>query len=737
MTDSITREMTRRANERARRAQELRRPAQARAVTPEHLATAFKDPEARTLLSRARRARLEQDSALLSYDATSYQRISAGMSFSKLGRDRLIFRTEHAGRVRWQRDVGTWVDVTGARTILPGVPDVGQRGARQGLADAGKAMVPLPYYPGYEPLWAGTDVVRPSVDENGPVHPLAGGAEAYYTYATGDSLRIKLPDGKVVRLRSLVVRPREAKWNVIVGTLWFDLESMQLVRAAYRFAAPMHIDAFVLEQDPTAFDDVPVWVKPLMMPMHGEVSAITVEYGMYGGRFWLPRVRSAEGTATASFMRMPFKMEQRFTYASVNGVDSLPLIARRRTSLLRCDSTGHRVTDTERYDDARVAIAVRLPCNLATLETSPDLPASIYEPGDELFDAAARDALIGEALAMGAQAPLTLNPALLPKPTIAYGPQLMRYDRVEGFSAGLGVDQIFGGGYTASVIGRIGAADRVPNAELTITRSNLSRSFSLSGYTHLVSARDWGNPLSFGSSVSALLFGRDEGFYYRAAGAEVSGRRERGTSLDWRLFLERQRTADVETDFAVLGNNATPNISANAGTYAGGALRYRPTYGLDPQGFRIFADLRLESAYGDSAYGRGALDLSLTKAIGSVAGALTLSGGSSVGALPPQRRWYLGGTHTIRGQTPDTATNGSAYWMTRGELGRTIQGARVIAFGDLGWVGDRARLGEVGRPLAGAGAGLSLLEGLIRFDVARGLNPRQQWRVDMYIEGLF
>ena len=59
-------------------------------VTPEHLRTAFKSELAHTLLERARQARLAQDSALMSYDATANLRISAGMGFSKIGRDRLI-----------------------------------------------------------------------------------------------------------------------------------------------------------------------------------------------------------------------------------------------------------------------------------------------------------------------------------------------------------------------------------------------------------------------------------------------------------------------------------------------------------------------------------------------------------------------------------------------------------------------------------------------------------------------
>jgi hypothetical protein len=44
---------------------------------------------------------------------------------------------------------------------------------------------------------------------------------------------------------------------------------------------------------------------------------------------------------------------------------------------------------------------------------------------------------------------------------------------------------------------------------------------------------------------------------------------------------------------------------------------------------------------------------------------------------------------------------------------------------------------KVGRPLSGVGAGVSFLDGLFRFDVARGLYPRKQFRVDLYLESKF
>ena len=751
-----------------------------KAVTAKDLETAFKDSSAKQILMLARKARLEQDSALRSYDATTYQRISAGLSFKRLGRDRLVFRTERVDRVRWDKSQGLWLEAKGVRTVLPGIPEIGEREAGKGIAEAGE-MAAVPYFPGYEPLWIGPMMVDPSVNEVGPVHPMAEGSEAYYTYKTGEPVTINLPNGRVINLRELEVRPREPKWNLMVGSMWFDLESGQLVRAAYRFAVPMEIDQFVLEQDPDAFDDVPAWVKPMMFPMRGTISSVTIEYALYGGRFWLPKARAAEAIGEASFMRVPAKFEQTFTYASVNGDEKMPPLpaqannpffppdslrgparqewidsaraARARAATARrdslrqgirlgrpvsqCDTSDYRISVSRRYADSRTPVATRTPCNVESLANSPDLPASIYDAGEELFDLKARNSLIQEALSMGVQPPVTLNPAHLPPPVIAYGIPVSRYNRIEGLSTGLFVSQIIGGGYTLEGTGRFGFSDRKPNLELSVNRSNLTRSYSLGGYTHLVSAGDWGNPLNFGSSFSSLAFGRDEGFYYRSAGVHLAGRTEQGTPVEWRFFLERNTTATPAAKLSLMGDLASPNIVAKEMTYPGAALRLRKTFGLNPEGQRLFTDLRFEAGGGDSLFGRGALDLTLTEQIGWLSAAITASGGSSLGALPMQRHWFLGGTHSIRGQSPDTAQHGNAFWRTRAEFGTLVQGARPVVFGDVGWVGDRDAMREVGRPMSGVGVGVSFLDGLMRFDVARGIYPRQQWRVDFYLDAIF
>jgi len=762
-----------------------------RAVTSDLAANAFKDPTAKITLLKARAARLSQDSELVAYDAMSHQRLSVGMGFGKLGRDRLLFRHEAAARVQWQRGVGVWVDVKGARTAIPIAPsneahDELRKEIRSEMNDP-ELMGEIPYYPGYEPLWiGGGNIARAQVDESEIVNPVADGAEAYYTYETGDSISFRLPDGKTIQLRELKIRPREPKWNLSVGSLWFDTKSGQMVRAAYRMSVPMDIWAVATQDDPKSMDDVPVWVKPMITPMKAEVSAIAIEYGLYEGKCWLPRVRLAEGEAQVSFMHVPFKVQESFNYASVNAKDTLPTIklqaqanvvrppdtldaegraawrdsvriARRaavraendsvrrglkvRTPrVMVCDTAETRVSTARRYEGT-LAIAMRVPCDASKLENSPELPPSIYDPGEEVFSTKDLEELKQQALSLAAQAPLTFSPQLWPPPSIGYGPALMRYNRVEGFSAGISVEQQLGGGYSATALGRIGLADLEPNVELGVTRSNLVKSVGIQGYNHLVSANDWGHPLTFSSSFSALMFGRDEGFYYRATGGQLTGTREAGfgggTHIEWRAFVEQERTAAVKTNFSVNGSDFPANITARKGTYEGVAARFQSQHGLDPRGLRLFSDLRLEAAHGDSLYGRGALDLTASHGLGRLAGSLTASGGSSLGAVPPQRLWYLGGSKTVRGQSPDIAQSGNAYWLSRLEIGANDAGMRPTLFGDLGWVGDRNHMTQDVKPMSGVGVGVSFLDGMFRFDVARGISPRKQFRVDLSLESMF
>jgi hypothetical protein len=833
------------------------RPVRRQQVTPELEHSAFADAMARTLLVRAREARLAQDSALLGYDAKTFMRISVGMGFRKIGRDRLLFRSEQAARVRWARGSGVWVEPTGRRAAFP----MGH--AEMDLTEA----TPIPYFPGRESLWMpGSGVAKAEVDENEFLHPLATGAEAYYHYATGDSVSIRLPDGRVVSLRELRITARKPDYRAFVGSFWFDVDRGNLVRAAYRLATEVDIWQAASDEQKRDIaeweehvrtdtgaaarhareqlervreDEPPKIVKAMFSPMRANISAITVEYGLHGGRFWLPKLNVAEGDMQAGFIRVPVKVEETFRYNSVNGTDPVPAMpstalsgddttygasanmsidvpignrrrvdtsaaavkarednlmaryervadslrtraekasakgdtaearnlrrsagwytSRVRQIMRRREGCVHDSTyyagSSSRYKGA-VRMAIRMPCDTTRLANSSDLPGSIYEPGEELFGAGERDELLKT---LG----FSLQPGWGPrKPVPHTGLDMLRYNRIEALSLGGSLTSVLGLGYTAQGVARIGTGDWVPNGELSLSRSNGRADVRLGVFHRLgVANDDWGAPLSFGASIPNLIYGRDEGFYYRTWGAEVAGSRDApgplgGATLLWRLFAERQRGAGREPNTQVSLVNAIgdtrfgPNIDATQLTALGAGGDLARTFGADPTGFRFDTRLRGEGAYtdrsdsvGTSAYGRFVFDGTLSRGLGRFSGALTSAAGISAGDLPLQRAFYIGGLQTVRGQfaRPDsTGYVGDAFWLGRAELGLGRMVAfRPALFYDVGWAGPRTNFTRPGRPLSGVGVGLSLLDGLVRIDVARGIWPEHRWRRGIYLEARF
>jgi len=745
------------------------------AVTDEHRRTAFDDAAARELLAKARAARTQQDTTLAAYDATTFQRISARMGVRRFGPERLMYRSETATRVRWRRGEGAVVDVLGSREAEPG-----DKGAGLSIG-TGSEMGPIPYFPGQETLWVGSEAVQTGADDEEDdddipiVHPLTEGAEAYYRFRTGDSVTVRLGDGRSIRLRELRVRPRTPAWNLAVGSLWFDVDNAHLVRAVYRLATPIELWDVVSVTDSAAATDAPWWVKAMVNPLRATLNAVTVEYGLEGGRFWLPRLQAMELEAEAGPMRFPVQFEQRYAYASVNAaLDSMPPLPpeevrrarrladslwqdslrkapeeqrdslraqRRRLRRAACDTSTVRESVGNQYDE-RLAVLVRTPCDTMALLNSAALPPSIYAEDDSLFDLRGQQALVEAALSLGAQAEWAPT-----RPTLKYGwgDGLLRYNRVEGLSPAVRAEAQLGRGYAASATARIGFADLEPNGELALSRTDGRRTLRVGAYRRLAAANDWGDPLGLSSSLSALVLGRDEGFYYRSWGAELAGegrgRGGNGGVLAWRLFSERHDRAEVETQFAlwnkIRDTTFLPNIDAADGSVTGFGARWVRGFGDDPRRLRLLADVRGEGGVGDFGYGRALADFTFSRPlVAQLDGALTVSGGSTIGEVPVQRHFFLGGPHSVRGLSAGTLS-GDAFWMARTEIGTNRMTVRPVAFYDLGWAGDRRDWRHPGRPASGAGVGFSVMEGLFRFDVARGMYPTRDWRVDMYLGARF
>ena len=733
-------------------------------VTDEMRRTAFKDPVARDLLLRARKARLEQDSMLLSYDARAYQRFSVGMGLRALGRDRLLIRHEDVSQVKWRKGTGAWVDVKGSRTALPSVNSKDVENDPDMATDP-----PIPYYPGREELWIGSGLAKAEVNERELVHPIAEGSEAYYTYETGDSVIMVLPDQRRITLREIKVEARVPKWNLAVGSFWFDQSTAHLVRAIYRLSVP--IDIWAMDETKSDMKDVPFWVKPMLTPMRASVDAISLEYGLYNQRFWMPKLQVLEANAQVSMMHVPVQMEQRFTYASVNGLDSLPKIptAPMRVSVLRdslkkagVDSltrdslvkqyrkardesakglkarecaAGETFTRMESRFNGTLNIAVQMPCDSTRLANSTEFTGSLYEAGESVFGTNDIEEL-KKALNFDLQA------GWMPqKPVTEWGLTYTRFNRVEGPSTGVETRMTLGRGYTAMAGARGSLSDKQLNGDLAFERTNGRSTMRGTIFRRLSVASDFGSPLSFGASLASLLYAGDEGFYYRSWGGELSGVTPHLGRTEWRLFAEQQWNAPMTTQFTLLrgahDDRVLPNVVADKAIEYGGAVRVQKGWGLDPNGFRTNADMRAEGAAGDFEYGRGLLDLTVSHGMPfGTQLAITGSAGGTAGTAPAQRAFQLGGLHSVRGVAPGTMS-GNAYWMGRGELALNRSAVKPVLFGDVGWAGDQKNFATPGRPMSGVGVGASILDGMIRFDIARGLYPTKATRLDISVEARF
>ncbi|QJR37622.1 hypothetical protein [Gemmatimonas groenlandica] len=742
-----------------------------RTVTDAHRTSAFRDPSAKSMLLGARAARLRQDSALVGYDVQSLQRFSLGVSFSERVRTRNVVTYENASRVRWQRERGIVVDVQGARMSSGMLP-------RSSIDDNEASIsASVPYYPGRDELWVGTGVVSGEVDDREMVHPMAEGAEAYYVYESGESATIQA-GAAVIRIRELRVRPREVAWNVVVGSLWFDEDRGTLVRAAFRFAAPFDFWLNLSSIDSLAATElsksVPRVVRPVLPSVRGQMEAVTLEYALYGGRFWLPRARYAEGLVQVSMARLPYRLEESFRYNAVNGTDSLagmpPIVVptplpltvanqRARDSIqavqrARRDSVSKGLIPVGRaadpacetsafYTDIRFAadgltpVLTRVPCDRRLLATSPALPPDQAPDTADLFGATARAELIAQVMSMQVQ------PLFAPqRPTLHAGSGLLRYNRIEGLSVGVELRQQLGAGYSSTLSGRLGVADLVPNTSLALQRTDLQHTWTIAGYRELTAVGE-DAPLSAGSSLGALLFGRDEGYYYRRAGLAVgyaTASIAASSRVQWRLFAERQQSAGTNATWSLGRPMIDSNITAYGARYAGVGVDAQRRFGGAGGGLELASGVQVEGAVTDAdartGYGRATVHLALARSLGAFAGAIQLSGGGSIGALPSQRRFYLGGTRTLSGLSFGTA-GGDAFWLARAEVSRGVPLIRPVLFADLGWAGARNDWRRGYRPLSDVGIGLRALDGLVRVDVARALYPVSRTRLSLAIERRF
>ncbi len=733
------------------------------------------DETARRLILGARAAR---DTALLAidgYTAKLSERTWVEMPFGR--RTSSFLEGEYASRVRWSRGEPTIVRQLGSRARSPFLPT--ERADTIWTPQAGRYAA--------DPMRDPFDFAFLAVANGRPPpykvirSPLEEDSERFYRFRSGDTLTISLPGGERVQAVQVTAIPRVRSVRLTPAILWIEPESFGLARVAYRiakriddefsfsffdregrFAPGMRIDLPTLEGEEeagadstaaTESDDPPdtpgerlssifadlfsglvIYLSP---PMAMDLRAVVVDYQLRDLRYWLPRAARWEGTVgpaedvypdgrpTTPF---PFRMDWAFEIEEIHeaGDAGAPTAAE---VLEDWRQIGDRVQG-ELEDAGPDDVVALMPRSRSALLTSEDLPPPMREGGIGAPDPATADALADELAGIAPAGGETGDAAALESNPWSFDPPysslyLMRFNDVEGISVGSRVARSFGR-TRANLTVRAGLDSReAPDAILTLSRAfgrarvvgNVYRTLEIPQEGLVVRGR----PLED--------YNWSHGVALRILPGE--GRR------DW-VSLEGFARRETELE----GDSRFDRFGAE--------LDLRPWWGGSRDEAGAGFNVRARAVRGDNPHEKASATVATVLPVGA-----GLSLGLEAGAAglwgEPRRRdlWQLGGTgRWLRGHegvAPELAGHGGVLRAETVWRGRAGVQWRVPQFGPLRYLGplgfrlstfaDWARAWEVDH--AAWGIGLAASDGLLRLDLARGIEldtpglTLPKWRVHL------
>lgn len=659
----------------------------------------WNSPVADSLVSRAiaRRGIQLADSTLLSYraDAHGFLAFLAQLGEGAVIPPKVVQSEELALSVSWWQPGRSAQQLVGRRdtTLLPA--DVGYYRDRYGVV--------LDNLPDRIRLGDGQDV-------RDVPHPLAAGAQVFYEYAMGDSLRIGLT-GRDILVDEVRFRPRNAAEAAAVGSVYLDRETAAVVRLSMTFTRAALIDRRI------------------------ETLVLTLENGLVYERYWLPRRQEIEVSRGSTWFDIPVRGIVRGRWEisgySVNERISASTMLLPRWSSLPQDSLG-----SYEFDGRMVDV----------------MPPEIRMASSE------------DVVRARVQAEAAVRAAMLTRPTTASVSgrgisDIARFNRVEGLALGIGGTHRTARGVQFDARLRYGFSDHALKGYLSIGRAP---AFGRTPTLRLFVERDIRDPgfaerAGVTNSLASLLFGSDLTVPVETRAAGVLWRRTPTSAFTWRLAAERDRPTRVTA--RPLSHSFAPTLAAwpldgvrAEVTGSGGWVSGRAgTSGLWTVG--ASAGWYLYGGIGGVWPDSGGAELSggsmiplvvrtqgmlqLSRPIGTrgTLSLLTFGGGAVGRHLPPQWLVFAGGPWTAPGYDA-RAFGVRALLSQRVEL-RTMIPAPSIPLGRFGSSPGHITLAPFVQALAtssgisempatpgvhpSAGLGILLFYDLLRVDVARGL----------------
>ena len=428
-------------------------------------------------------------------------------------------------------------------------------------------------------------------------HPLAPGGTEVYDFALGDTTAIVLSE-RAVRVVELRVRPKTFAQAAIVGTLFVDVESADLVRMAFNFTPKAYLD-----------------------PQLEDVS-IVLDNALWEGRFWLPFRQEVEIRRRATWLDIPARGIIRGRW-EIDGY-------RFNLGLANSWFRGDEITALPKVQ--RDSFPWRTPLSAAIQNVAePVRENDLQRVRAEVSRIAGRRALTGlKRQRLGARA---LS-------------ELVHVNRVEGLAVGAGfVWRTPNDGFELRGLGSYGFADRAGKGILALTSTD---GLELAVYRQVRDIADVPVIAPLLNSIGAQEFGDDFGDYYRATGVRFGARVGIGTRGEWRFSTSRERVGSLAVRASPATGRFRPNPFVRDGDYSTVALTIRRR----SEGFAVRRDVAAEASLEVGArYTRisGVAHWLVPIGGGQTRVLTRVQFGAASREVPPHRAFVLGGRGTLLG----------------------------------------------------------------------------------------
>ena len=492
--------------------------------TPPPDTTPYSTPAVRQLIERAMARRRLSDAAVADYEATIRYRLSVGIGRGRWSRIPASAVEEQVARVQWRQPNDLRVDMVGRRFRA--------RNSRLQLSSVWDR-------PWFVPRGVDDSVRIFSNDfpATGALHPLARTGPEWYRYTGTGELAVTPARGGALRLFRIEVTPRRAGPALIAGQMWIDSTTAEVVRLTFRYVG------------------TELWVRPADGPrgpdsakarrLNSLASRIVsidadLEYGLQEGRYWMPYRQVIAGRVRLPVVGdvvIPFQAATTFDDYAINGGrpiafevplpdtaglsrDSLRTLRRLRLDSLRAERRG-RAGETDdslrswdyadRWPGGRYEL--HRPSN-AALDRYREWPDSLSldaDPADLRRQREAEEELA--RLSEGLPDSLTGEQAR----GVAYErlSDVLRYDRVQGLSFGLGYRVRAPGVRFTNLFAtlRYGLSDDRVTGRLTVLRDAPGGSLALSGYRDIADVDPLSPGHTLGNTLDAVFVAHDNADY--------------------------------------------------------------------------------------------------------------------------------------------------------------------------------------------------------------------------------